>query len=87
MLFLQDLGTWNPRREKDETACGLRTIATNIIGGTTAKLGDYMYTALLGYKNLAVEGRIDYLCGGSLINRFYVLTAAHCTDGFSGDLM
>jgi len=67
----KDLGTWLPEGED----CGLRTVNTNIFGGTVAKLGDYGFAALLGYK---VNGGVNYGCGGSLINKHYVLTAAHC---------
>ena len=54
---------------------------TNSVGGKFAKLGDYPYMALLGYRMPNPKtGDIGtfYTCGGSLINKWYVLTAAQC---------
>lgn len=47
-----------------------------IVGGTETGVNELPYQALI---------RIDqrYLCGGTLISSLYVLTAAHCTIGFS----
>ncbi|KAI8045509.1 serine protease grass [Drosophila gunungcola] len=46
-----------------------------VSGGTTAKLGDFPWVALLKYK---VSGPRPFLCGGSLISERHILTAAHC---------
>ena len=52
-----------------------------IIGGERAKIGEFPFMALLGYENTFNRKKeFVYKCGGSLINRRYVLTAAHCHD-------
>jgi len=66
-------GTWIPTKPGKE--CGSRLTLNNIIGGENAKLGEFPYMALLGYR----LGKVYYyLCGGSVLNSKYVLTAAHC---------
>ena len=76
---LQSDGRWKPSPDKFE--CGERSEYNNIVGGSITKLGEITFMALLGYEKL--PGRNFYTCGGSIINKFYVLTAAHCiTDDF-----
>ena len=58
-------------------------VSSIIVGGSITKLGDFPYMALLGYD---VFGQIYYTCGGSLINKWYVLTAAHCVENTQGPL-
>jgi hypothetical protein len=47
-----------------------------LIGGEDAKRGSYPFVAALGVKDNF--GRTVWACGGALINRRYVVTAAHC---------
>merc|ERR1711976_256912 len=76
-------GKWKPNSKKGE--CGMRNVISNIVGGKKAKLGDFPYMALLG-KIAQGDGKILYSCGGSLINKWYVLTAAHCVKKDNGEL-
>ena len=68
-----DSGKWMPSGWKGE--CGHKTSLEHITGGIATRLGDYPYMALLGYL---IDGETYYLCGGSILNRKYILTAAHC---------
>lgn len=55
--------------------CGSLTMSDNIVGGEETELAEFPWVAALSYTN----GRVSkFLCGGSLINDRYVLTAAHC---------
>lgn len=49
---------------------------TRIIGGTGAIMGDWPWQAVLVHND---PGR-NIFCGGSLIARNWVLTAAHCVQ-------
>ena len=79
--FFQSTGKWKPSGSKKE--CGNRVSLSNIVGGKFTKNGDFPYMALLG--KTASDGKILWSCGGSLINKWYVLTAAHCIRSKTGD--
>ena len=72
---LQNSGTWKPDGNRHE--CGSRITLENIVGGKRTKRGEFPYMALLSHYSID-DGINIYYCGGSLINKWYVLTAAHC---------
>ncbi|CAH2098461.1 unnamed protein product [Euphydryas editha] len=59
--------------------CGRRRINREhtelIVSGTPTKIGDWPWHAAL-FRNNRLS--IKYICGGTLISKFLVLTAAHC---------
>ena len=80
-IFFQSTGKWKPSGSKKE--CGKRISLSNIVGGKITKNGDFPYMALLG--KTASDGKNLWSCGGSLINKWYVLTAAHCIRSKTGN--
>uniref|UniRef100_T1GYZ1 Peptidase S1 domain-containing protein n=1 Tax=Megaselia scalaris TaxID=36166 RepID=T1GYZ1_MEGSC len=76
--------TSNPRTNPDNGAvslngpeCGLSSVFKfrRVVGGEPSELGTWPWITLLGYDVL--EGS-PFKCGGSLITKRHVLTAAHC---------
>ncbi|XP_018403822.1 PREDICTED: transmembrane protease serine 3-like [Cyphomyrmex costatus] len=53
--------------------------APHIVGGKDAPIGKFPYQVSLKYEG-------NHRCGGSIIGRFTILTAAHCVDGLEDSL-
>lgn len=71
------IGTWKP----DQNNCGYNLVTSSIVGGEDAKVGEFPYMALLGYL---YNSKKYYTCAGSVINNWYILTAAHCLNSQLG---
>ncbi|KAF2905341.1 hypothetical protein ILUMI_00843 [Ignelater luminosus] len=64
--------------------CGI-SMTDRIIGGTNASLGQFPWLARIGYTSDDQRSASpNFKCGGALINKIYVLTAAHCVTSLPG---
>lgn len=63
-----------PKAKKAE--CGFSGNAEFIVGGEDTKLGEFPWMVLLRRKR--ANERVWWHCGASLINKWFVISAAHC---------
>lgn len=73
---IKPLVTVEARLLSPDEGCGQSSVAhRKIVGGTPSQKGSWPWLALLGYEG--VDG-ITFRCGGSLVTKRHVVTAAHC---------
>lgn len=70
-----------PKYPLNEKNCGL-VHETRIVGGDEADPDDFMWMAAI-IKSKPKDGDVKPFCGGSLITRRHILTAAHCLEGLA----
>ena len=60
--------------------CGAKRVhhtwSPQIVAGTYAKLGEWPWQVQLGYSDNTES--IPHLCGGSILDHYWIVTAAHC---------
>ncbi|XP_068216481.1 trypsin-1-like [Palaemon carinicauda] len=57
-------------------SCGVPNRATRIVGGVATEVNEYPWQVAIA--NTGTDDFQDFYCGGSIINRRWVLSAAHC---------
>ena len=60
--------------------CGAKRVhhtwSPQIVAGAYAKLGEWPWQVQLGYSDNTES--IPHLCGGSILDHYWIVTAAHC---------
>uniref|UniRef100_A0A1B6FAW4 Peptidase S1 domain-containing protein n=1 Tax=Cuerna arida TaxID=1464854 RepID=A0A1B6FAW4_9HEMI len=74
--------TDNDLDDNREDECGIAAVPL-IIGGEQAEYKEFPHMVVIGYGPHLTTAK--WLCGGSLVSEFYILTAAHCLISHQGE--
>ncbi|XP_055612828.1 transmembrane protease serine 9-like [Uranotaenia lowii] len=72
-----------PFVEQQDEQCGYQAFGFRILGGKLASIDEFPWTAML-LRQETLSRSLLYHCGGALISRTFVLTAAHCVVDETG---
>ena len=60
--------------------CGIKQVHISwsplIVGGVAAKAGEWPWQVQLGYFDN--DESFPHICGGAILDRYWIVTAAHC---------
>jgi hypothetical protein len=87
-------GLWKPSGIRKECGTKLNIRKKRALGGASAEPGDYPYNALIGIEiidaiDIIDDSKIDgvyYTAAGSVINKWYILTAAQVLVNSQGPI-
>ncbi|XP_065072446.1 CLIP domain-containing serine protease B8 [Ochlerotatus camptorhynchus] len=70
-----------PKHERDLIeSCGVDASGDRIFGGQVSRIDEFPWMALLFYES-KLTGQMHPSCGGVLLTKRWILTAAHCVTG------
>jgi len=64
---------------KSTCKCGKQSLASRIVGGVNAKLGEAPWQVGLMFNSADGQRYQPVFCGGTIVSPYHVITAAHCT--------
>ncbi len=83
VLFATLLATSTPVAAQEPTDVAPGTRTTRVVGGQQAAVGQFPWTAAVSFR---LEGA-TYSCGGTVVGRSWIVTAAHCVTDLDGRVL